>query len=952
MTAIAPDATLDVLSQLHTRLDANFRELHEKRTSLAGEPPVYALEHGLSESQLDALKASVRFAVAHGFRAQYWRHTWLPFIVYAAESGYDYEGNEYWPSFEQLTPGWELYGDRDRIRMWFRKFSQDYGGAVPKGAFAQSFSIIAWPITHAVLPVHLQRHLAQLLYEFRMGLTTDLLQHPEELGNELSARALGYTERFRVACQNTSLLGQVASALLLGEGEESPYLLRSTLRRLVDGLEQERQAKFWLQGARNAASRVRGRGFQGGGPRSGAGALPQRLPNATDPRLVLRLGEHGWLVYAELPDLSSLNRRLPHVYDELRTKRARIEGADRAVLARGRLATPGQQVRLSRWPDPREPFVQLEGSEPSVNALLRDQVEITREHMWLFKRRTNGFAVELKSKLIRPGCTYYVVHDGTWAVPEVKWARPVKLDVIAAQAVRLVVPERLDDSDLRALVAVGLSATTDVVIRPVGIAASAWDGEGAVEWLAGEPGLAGIHVQQIPYGCTLTLDGQRYTMAWPEGESELFLSLEDLRVGEHELRVTLTGTQQQTLSEGSLCVTIRDPQARSNAAESGEGIRLLTSPARPTVSEIWEPAALSISGPQGLTAELTVSLHAEARRELTNVRLPITLPLLDSEWAGIGGKIRSDDRFARNFDRAESLELTVERAGVGYASLTADRGFQPLRWQLLKEREANRAHLIDRTDSTSTRVELYRFDRPLIAEPWDVDTDVIAPASGGLLRAIGGEGIDAASTVLLPTQPSELLGMRVVPEVQAGGRTPGELARLIAAYQLWAQADLPGDVFAQHQRDVVLEAITRALVSLICGGRWATVERSLARANDPLDVLESLEQAVGETDDQKKLARSIGKKLYAWLEPASLLTGFAEVIERTLRASGSSAHDSAPRFLLTLAGRPGQVTQWRPTDRSLLLQQALASPVLLRAARYAVVGTRLLNEAEEARKGF
>lgn len=443
VTELEPTTPLEVLTELHAQLDTHFRALHTQRDQLGGDPPVFALEHGLSDIDLDALKSSVRAAVARGFGDYYWRRSWLPYIVYAAEAGYDYEGNEFWPRFDKLTPGWADHGDRDRIRDWFRRFGNDYGGAVPEGAFAQNFTIIAWPITHAVLPIYLQRYLAQLLYEFRMGLTTRLLQQPEELGKQLAARAWRYTERFRIFCTNTSLLGHVAAALLSGEGEDSPYLLRSTLVRLVEGLEREREAKLWLQGARAAASSVRARGFQPGRVRGGGGnGAQERLPIPTDPHLVLRNTDFGWRAYAQLPDLSGLNRRLPHVYEELRTRRARVEGADGTIMARGRLATPGQEARLTRWPRPDRPFVQLEDAQQDVNNLLRDQVGITHGPVWLFKQRAPGMATEVKGKLVHPGGTYYLVYDRTWHPAALRGVRSVRSDLADASVVRLTVPEQ------------------------------------------------------------------------------------------------------------------------------------------------------------------------------------------------------------------------------------------------------------------------------------------------------------------------------------------------------------------------------------------------------------------------------------------------------------------------------------------------------------------------------
>jgi hypothetical protein len=951
---LTPDSALRSLQNLQDYLAQQFADLRDQRALLGGDAPVFALEHDLSTSDVDELQDAVRLAVELGFDHKYWRVNWLPFVVYAAELGFSYIGDEFWTTFESNTPRWDVYGDRTRVRIWFQRFASEYGGAIPVGAFAKNFSIIAWPITHAVLPKYLQRNLAHLLFEFRMGLTTDLLRQPEELGKHLAARAWDYTERFRHFCENTSLLGHVAAALLSGDDEGSPFLLQSTLIRVVEGLEQQSQAKYWLQGARRTASKVRARGLQPGASRVGGGApAHDRLPNPTDPRLVLHAGDDGWRLYAELPDLSSLSRRLPHIYEELRTKRARIEGAEQTVLARGRLTTVGQEVRLTRWPDPDEPFVRLEDGDDRANRIIEDQVMISRGPIWLFKRRGRDSAVEVKGRLAHPGGTYYVAHDGSWSAPDVAWAQEVPLDVADAEAVRLDIPENLSEAESDVLVAAGLSVGSDVYVRPIGFTASAWDGEGAIEWLAGEPGLIGIRAGQIPSSFTLDLAGKLRTQPWPQGERDLYLKLEDLPVGEHLLQLTLSDAEQKTLTSGSLTITIRDPQVRAEGAEVGEGIRLLASPARPTMSELWESGAVSIVGPEGLTVELLATLRDEKNHELAKVQHSVSLPLREFDWSGVASKVRRDDRFARKFDQAESVELSVSRAGVGYASLSADRGFQPLRWQLIRDRDGNRAHLIDRTDSGATQVEMYRVEAPLVPVACAADAEVVAPATGGLLRATAGDGLDVVATVLLPTQPTDLLGVkRIVPEIQTGTKTPGEVLKLIQGYELWAAADLPGDVFAQFQRDEVLEAITRAAVCLVAGGRWTGIERQILRAVDPLDFINDLQAAIGDKDDQKRLAKAIGMSLHSWLDPVSLLTGFAEVIQETLRANNLTGHDSAPRFLLSLAGRVGLVANWPVVERGILLQAVVNTPLLVRAARFAVLGTRYLSEAESAVKGF
>lgn len=585
MIELAPASALDVLSQLHAQLDSHFRDLHQGRRALAA--PVFALEHGLADDELDHLRTSVRSAVARGFGSHYWLRSWLPFIVYASEAGYDYVGSDFWPSFEKVTPGWATHGDRDRIRDWFRRFSTEYGGAVPGGAFAANFTIIAWPITHAVLPVYLQRSLAQLLYDFRTGLTARLLEQPDELGKQLAARAWNYTERFRIFCTNTSLLGHVAVALLSGENESTPYLTAPTLARVVEGLSGEQQARHWLRSAQASASRVRG--FRPSRSAGTARTTTRRLPRATDPRLLLR-HEGAWNAYAELPDLSALGAGLPEVYSQLRVSRGSVEGGARSIPPSG-LLYPGQEVRLARWPRPDQPFLRLERGDAQTNRILSDQCVITKGPWWLFRRQGPGLAVEVRGRFVRPGHRYVLIGPDTLGMPAVPWCREAAIDVQGAKAYEFIVPPRLSEREEAAIAAAGLAAISHVAIRPVGVVASAWDGEGEVEWLAGEPAMLSVRSDVLPQRARVVVDSAVYFLEWTPGEPELPFGLEGLTVGTHELSVALLGDGGREIASGSLVVTIRDPQVRPEHAAIGEGIRLLAAPARPTLAELWDGRA-------------------------------------------------------------------------------------------------------------------------------------------------------------------------------------------------------------------------------------------------------------------------------------------------------------------------------------------------------------------------
>src|SRR6266436_6034064 len=191
------------LGAIHRRLHSHFDALRALRNASGQGAPIFALEHGLTASELKLLEEKVRSAVQHGVLP---RTYWLPFLVYASEIGYEYCGDEYWQTFEARTPGWAEYGDRHYIRRTFCDFQRSLGGAEPTGAWARHFSIICWPITHAVLPTDLQRQLAKLLFEYRQGFTADLLANPIALGNRLAARAWHYSSRFQIFAQNTGLL--------------------------------------------------------------------------------------------------------------------------------------------------------------------------------------------------------------------------------------------------------------------------------------------------------------------------------------------------------------------------------------------------------------------------------------------------------------------------------------------------------------------------------------------------------------------------------------------------------------------------------------------------------------------------------------------------------------------------------------------------------------------------
>ena len=286
--------------------------------------------------------------------------------------------------------------------------------------------------------------------------------------------------------------------------------------------------------------------------------------------------------------------------------------------------------------------------------------------------------------------------------PSISWSKPVAIDVNGVAAYQLDMPDRLTDADVALLESQGLSTLSSVVIRPVGIVASAWDGEGGAEWLAGESAIIGIRSELLPARCAITAGGQSFFVDWPSGQTELFLSLDGLVVGTHEVSAALFGAGSQELASGSLVVTVRDPQVRYEGATAGEGLRMLASPARPTLADLWEEdASVVIEGPVSSHADLHICLRGEDGSALASSHRSVGLPVDEQAWARIIDAIRSERQFKDAYDEAESCVLTVARDGVGFASLSCERGFVPLRWRFSRRRTGDvTATLTDRTGGT------------------------------------------------------------------------------------------------------------------------------------------------------------------------------------------------------------------------------------------------------------
>jgi hypothetical protein len=939
MTAASDTGGREGLSFLHDRLDEHFTALRALRDAHRGGIPLFALEHGLSDTELLLLKTGVCSAVRHEHLPT---DTWLPFVVYAAEIGYEYSGDEYWQTFEARTPSWAERGDRHYIRRRFRQFSETYGGAIPTGPWANWFTIICWPITHAVLPTDLQRHLARLLFEYRSGLTSQLLHDPASLGKKLAARAWqSSSSRFQNFAQNTELLGQVAAALLVGDDESSPYLLDSTLKRIVADLSQERDSRRWLRDAKVTASDVRTRGLaRTPGMPTGSGNR-ERLPATTDPELSLLRGPDGWTAYIEFSDLTMLAERLPSLHEELGRLRAIVSGVSGAPLARGRVLHPGQLIPLSEWPQNDLPVITLENGSRDANMLLASQCELPGGPVWLFRVREERRAAEVRGKFVRPGRSYILVTHELLSSPLPVWIAEETLTTTGASAYGIRVPEVLDSAAVETLRAIGIAAITEIGVRPAGLVAALWDGEGAAEWNAGEDPVIAVSSTQTVEHCIFTIDGEPHLIAWPTGELEIFVQVDALDVGTHELGVALVSSElERPVAEASISLMMRSPPTRRSVGTFREGLLILATPISPTLSELWDgKATLEVRGPHEVQVKLALALADRLGKTLGQHRLTTTLPVDAQRWVNLFNQIRHVDAVNRVYEEAESAVIEFAHPELGSATLRCEREFSPLRWAFGRDSDGPFVRLIDNTDGSGTKIAYSTFGSPDRPSPVELATGTRGrwPA-GGLLTATSTTG---QSSVVAPPHVhdlEDLRGIHATPRLVRGTRSVDGVRRLIELAHRWTTASLPADPFGAARRTAVLRAIAAEIAGLIGGDRWAHIERRLLGDHTP--STSQLRDAVGEQRYQRELALDLDHQVERLVTalPERRAASFALALRMYARPAGIRGEDARfAEFLLRLASEPASLLPWPHDEFTAALQRTLNSPVFLRAARFLVL---------------
>jgi hypothetical protein len=811
------------LKDWQDRLHGHYSDLAGTRRAGGHELPIFALEHGLTREETGELELEIRASVLKGRLSDAY---YLPWIAYATEIGYRYDGAEYWPTFQDQTPRWIDLGGKKRewLRDLFVRFHKQYRGLKPKGTWATQFTIIAWPIQHAILPAYLQRHLARLLYDNRYELTSDLLHDPEALGTFLHTASLTSVKRLEDFCTEHELVGTIAAALLMhGSAQESSALSPQTLKRLIADLEREQRARNWLREAQRQATTI---SLQGLTKRATSGSGPSQnhvlskpvreLAPEIEPRpLLLPKESGGWFTALEIPDFRPLLRRVPQLSASLATSRCIVFGTGRRVQAPGWLLSGPHTVQLTQWPTAEQVLIQLQPANPEVEHLFRSSCLLRPGNTYLFKLGSDGTAAEVRLKVVRPGERYVLVGP-TGGLSLGPNAKKVAIHCPGLDAIQLDLPGHLNSAAQSYCEQLGLNPWQTVTVYPAGLCPAAWDGAGWAEWLTTDEPTIGVVADGPVSGYALELDQGIPFMIRSTTTEPVFCRLDGLLPGDHTLKVTTRGrTSNQAEQVGYLHFSVRAPKVRKSGYRSL--FRVVTDPPTPSFDDLWNNTLhLEVLGPAGRNVVPTISLSdKDSDTALASKALPpMQMPVSAEQWReyfeanAIAASTLSD-----HTGEAARCILHFDAGELGVLRVSCEHELRPLRWVVEREKSGSVVRLVNEEyEPEEITVEFSSYETPAsqkVLSPCDFYKGVPTSSIQGLVVARGPE-CEAGIITPLP----ERLGLgqlKLTPIVSTQGSRTERFLILLKCFENWSRARIPQHPVVFSHRQVVLRSLHNAM---------------------------------------------------------------------------------------------------------------------------------------------
>jgi hypothetical protein len=845
-----------MLAQAHDQLEGHFLDLSRERVPLGY--PVYAFEHGLDDDRLDVVRKALCDDLLRTKRLK--SEHWLLWTVVAAEIGYAYDGDEYWYSFESEIPEWISLGSREAVRNWFHDFTRRFNGFKPTGRWAEHFSIIAWPITHSILPRYLQAQFARHLYELRHELAAQEQAGVAELGRLLGGHYHGVSSRFENFLQQTALTARLVLALRDEDVQDvvTP-IYKPTLARIVRDLELKSSSRSYLRDARHVLRDARTRAYArlaGSAPSSHSGPTEQAAASVP-PGIKLiarRAADDSWTLGAALSDFGTLLAQAGISASVL--DRTRLQFVDRPgswMPGRALLSYARSTHALANLPaNAKEPIIRFQRPCDELKPLL-PYLSILTQPPWLLRLHGDGVARQVLGNHVRTGEDYILASSTPLpAGPSHALSlRPVACRTGGVVLYALHVPETASPAFIRSLQSLSLGYALRARVRPFGLVPRWDEAAGCSVWLVDEEVLlylaADFHVSEF----VVSINGAGRTHLPVTDEQETLVSLGLFAPGRYSVEITATAKKNESganalrfVSPEMIALEVRAPVPWRSDPNARAGLRAVLQPSGASFDDLLaKRASLALHGPDGRTATVEARLYDVAGHVSTASaigRLP--LPSKDREVTVIV-EMLSKEPLSERIQSAPRIDLAFAVEELGVAVVSFAHKVAPLRWKLA---HASNDHIIRLVDEAggATNISVNRYDITVPDQRIDVPTElclkgVAVNAPGSLFVARFEDRVYAAFASVPPRGRVMDFSM-LIPSATLSG--PAESARnilrFLAILRLW-RLGRPLGTLAVLRKNAILELIGTRIEQLACGARWAEKAHNYRRNGGRLDELQS-----------------------------------------------------------------------------------------------------------------
>lgn len=822
------------LDTLQRMLESRFEQLSGE---LAADRRIFALEHNVA-IDMQALEAELSKQLRYGKPdARYW----LVWVVFATEIGYSYAGAEYWQTFGDRLPAWKLYADNNRnrsqIRVWFRQFSLKYRGVRPSGTWAQQFSIIAWPITHAVLPQDLQYHFAKSLHTHRYRLAAN--NDPVSIGRIIHAHSSLTSSRFREFSEQEELVGRIALALLGVESDEPP-LSPVTTKRIADDLERTQAAKDFLREARDV------RQMRGVSRKPQAERGPQ---HASSPRfnlmptLLLSKEQEAWRVGVLIPSLAPLASEIAEIRQFLKATKVQLQGGAGTWQPAQVLTRSTKLHMLQQWLKDGV-VLKFKDPYPVLEYLLNQDGILSKGPLWVCKIGPDGLARQVRQNLVRAGDQYIVLASTGHSFPRSTVLKPIDVKCVGIAGVELDLPTHISAETRHVLSTLGLRIATTVRVWPAGIPAISWDGDGHSEWLTTDKPCFGIEVDHDVDAVEVVLNGtDRLTILRNGAKGPSWLQLPNLPSGQHTLSIEVKASEEgqaiRSGTRGEVRLEVRDPLGMEEIFNQRGGLMAIPSPVDATLEDLEQGRlTLDLFGPRAREVKVRLEMPGSEGIDvgIGRFELPVTI-------SDVYGKLKSEAQ--ELLCVSSRSQLIVDAEEIGSFVLSLERVSRAVRWLPKRSKQSFCLRLIDEAGLGEHAIcQMAPLDAPSTPELLDYESclnGIEVQPPGGLYVVTGKGRMDAVLVSLIAQQRLSGLASLKGFDAKLDGfaSTASRLKDDIQLLKLWSKARVVGPLGLLRQKKM-LRAMEDALTRLVCGVAWSQAEATFMNSTRDHEAIADL----------------------------------------------------------------------------------------------------------------